>query len=167
MENNLENFDFSNFNNINDLSNFNNLTPDQAAALGGAFGLFAGGMLVASIVIGIAVYIILALALYRISIKTKTNVEHAWFAWVPILNAILMLNIAGLSGWYLLALILVNIIPIIGPIACIAFMVYVWMKISKACKKPDYLGLLILVPIANLILPLYLAFGEKLDGKKK
>uniref|UniRef100_A0A7C4QX97 Uncharacterized protein n=1 Tax=candidate division CPR3 bacterium TaxID=2268181 RepID=A0A7C4QX97_UNCC3 len=155
-------FDFD-YNMINTDIPINNLTSEQAAAFGGFLGLFAGGMLVFMFIVFVVVYVLMALSLYKIAIKTNTNVKHAWFAWVPILNGILMLNIAGFSGWYLLVF-LVSIVPFIGALACAVFIVYVWMKISKACDKPDYLGLLMLVPLANLILPLYLAFSK--SGKK-
>ena len=141
--------------------NFNGAFPDSAAAaaVGTAGGIFAGFMLVIWFFVMIAVYVVMALSLSKIAIKTKTNVEHAWFAWVPILNIILMLNIAGFSGWYIFVLMI--------PFVNVVFAVYVWMKISKACGKPDYLGLLVLVPLANILLPLYLAYGEMMDGKKK
>lgn len=144
--------DYSNF----DYTGATDLTSNQVAALAGA-GLFAGAFGIFMLVICVAIYVVLALSLSKISLKTKTNVEHSWFAWIPILNVILMLNVAGFSGWYifLFAIPFVNVI----------FAIYVWMKISKACGKPDYLGLLMLVPLANILLPLYLAYGDTLDKK--
>lgn len=144
------------------MENYKNLQgtmPDQAAAaaIGTAGGIFAGAMMVIWFFVMIAIYVVMALSLYKIALKTKTNVEHAWFAWVPILNIILMLNIAGFSGWYIFVLMI--------PFVNIVFAIYVWMKISKACGKPDYLGLLMLVPLANILLPLYLAYGEVLEKK--
>jgi len=136
--------------------NFNGMAPEPAAALG--MGAFFGAYMVFMLIFSLAIYVIMALSLYKIAMKTKTNVEHVWFAWVPILNVILMLNIAGFSGWYIILLLI--------PFVNIIFLIYVWMKISKACGKPDYLGILMLVPLANIILPLYLAYGEILDGKK-
>jgi hypothetical protein len=145
--------DYSNF----DYSTTSELTPEQMAVFTGGMGVFAGGMMAMMMVISLVVYVVLALSLYKIAIKTKTNVEHAWFAWIPLLNVILMLNVAGYSGWYIFVLMI--------PFVNIVFAIYVWMKISKACGKPDFLGLLMLVPLANIILPLYLAYGDTLDKK--
>src|SRR5271157_380476 len=55
-----------------------------AAAMGAAF-LFM-------FVILAAVYVYFGLALQTIA--NKTNTENAWWAWIPIIQAILMLNIA-------------------------------------------------------------------------
>jgi len=137
-------------------SSSSNWSPDQASAVG--MGLFFGAYMVFMLVLAAVIYVVLALSLYKIAMKTKTNVVHAWFAWVPILNVILMLNIAGFSGWYIFLLMI--------PFVNIVFLIYIWMKISKACGKPDYLGILMLVPLANIILPLYLAYGDILDSKK-
>ena len=106
------------------------------------------------LIVGAIYYVIRAVALMKIAQKTKTG--HAWFAWVPFLNIILTFNIAGFSGW----LLLLFLVPIVGWFAFPFFNAYVWMKIARACKKPDFLGILIVVPIANLILPLYLAYAE-------
>ncbi len=136
-------------------SSASNLTSDQVATLG--MGAFFGAYIVFMFILVVIVYVVMALSLSKIAMKTKTNVAHAWFAWVPILNVILMLNVAGYSGWYMFVLMV--------PFVNIIFAIYVWMKISKACGKPDYLGILMLVPLANIILPLYLAYGDRLDNK--
>jgi len=141
-------------NNFDYATGYQNLTPDQINAASAGMGMVFGGMLVFGLVAGLVFYILMALALYKICLKTGRNKEHAWFAWVPFLNIILMLNVAGFSGWTMLLFFI--------PLVNIIFAIYVWMKISQACGKPDFLGLLMLVPIANFILPLYLAFSEEI-----
>ena len=112
---------------------------------------------VAVLITFLVLYVLLAIALRRLAKKTKTR--HAWFAWVPILNIILMFNIAGFSGWWVL-LFIPFMIPIVGWIAGVIFIIYLWMRIAKAVGKPDYLGLFIIIPFGQIILPLYLAFSE-------
>ena len=85
-------------------------------------------------------------------IAKKAQVENAWFAWIPILNIILMLNIAKKPLWWLILFFI--------PIANIVFMVLVWMEISRTLKKPEWLGILMIIPLANLIVPAYLAFSK-------
>ena len=134
----------------------NNIPPEAA------FGLMAvlGGMLIFVLIFALAMYIYMGICLMKIA--QKTNTENAWFAWVPVLNVILMLRIAKMSSW--LALIMIGyIIPFINFIFIIAFMIILviaWMKISERLGKPNWLGILMIVPIANLIIPGYLAFSD-------
>ena len=154
MEGSL-NLDFSNLEN---LENFKNINPENAAAYGFALGGLGATMIIISLIIALVVYVVMAIALMKIAQKTGLE-KKAWWAWIPILNIILMLNIAGFSGWFIL-IFLLTIIPFIGALAVLGFMVYVWMLISKKCGKPDYLGLIMLIPLGNLVLPLYLAFSN-------
>src|SRR6266568_9692264 len=57
-----------------------------------------GGMLFVFLIFGAVFYVYLALALQTIA--KKTNTEDAWWAWIPILNALLMLNIAKKPLWW-------------------------------------------------------------------
>ena len=98
----------------------------------------------------LAVYIWLALCLYTIANKTKT--PDAWVAWIPIANIYLMCKIAGRSGlWTFLFFI---------PLLNVIILVVVWMDIAKVCNKESWLGILMIVPIANLIIPGVLAFSK-------
>ena len=45
----------------------------------------------------------------------------------------------------------------------IVFTILVWMEIAKAVGKPEWWGILIIVPFVNLIVPGYLAFSD--DGE--
>jgi len=86
------------------------------------------------------------------TIATKTNTENGWLAWIPIANVYLMCKIAGKPGWWLLLFLI--------PLVSIVVMIIVWMGIAEARNKASWLGILMIVPIANLILPGYLAFSE-------
>ena len=135
--------------------NYNYYNQSDLAGL----AIFAG-MIIYIFLVALVVYAVMAIALMKIAKKAKMG-KKAWFAWVPILNIILMLNIAGLSGWWVFFYALAPI-PFAGWVATALFTVYVWMRISKVCNKPDYLGLLMIVPMANLVLPLYLAYSQDL-----
>lgn len=110
--------------------------------------------------IWLALYIYSALVLMLIAKKTSTS--GAWMAWVPILNIFLMCKVAGKSlVWFILFLIpFVNIIAV----------VLVWAAIAERLKRPSWWGILMLIPIANLIIPGILAFskgGATSASKKK
>ena len=99
-------------------------------------------------IIGIAIYVYLAFCLQTIA--RKTNTEKGWLAWIPIANVYLMCKIAGKPGWWLVFFFI--------PIANVVFGVIVWMGIAEARDKNKWLGILMIVPIANLVVPGYLAF---------
>ena len=95
-------------------------------------------------------YVYMALALSTIA--KKTNTENAWLAWIPIINIILMLNIAKKPVWW----IILCFIPLVN----IVIMIIVWMAIAEARGKPNWWGILMIVPFVNLIVPGYLAWAD-------
>jgi hypothetical protein len=109
-----------------------------------------GGLMLVFLIVGLAVYVYMALALQTIA--KKTNTENAWLAWVPIINIILMLNIAKKPLWW----IILCLIPIVN----IIVIVIVWMAIAEARGKPSWWGVLFIVPVVQVIVPGYLAWAD-------
>jgi hypothetical protein len=123
------------------------LSDREGAAAGIAL---LGGMLLFIFIFALAMYVYMALALQTIA--KKTNTENAWLAWIPIVNIILMLNIAKKPLWW----IVLCFIPLVN----IVILIIVWMAIAEARKKPNWWGILIIVPVVNLIVPGYLAWAD-------
>lgn len=113
--------------------------------------LLGGGVLLICGVIGLAFYVYFALALYTIANKTHT--ENAWMAWIPIIQNILMVNIAKKPIWWALIIIFV-------PLVNIVFWILAWMAIAEARGKPSWWGIMMIVPVMNLIAPGYLAWAD-------
>ena len=120
----------------------------QVASVG--MGIFAG-IMVFVFVFALIVYVYYAFCLMKIA--QRTNTLNSWFAWIPILNLILMLQIAKRPLWWILLMLV--------PLANLIITIIIWIDIAKALKKPEWLGVLVIVPIANLILPAYLAFSKE------
>ena len=99
---------------------------------------------------GFLFYLISSFSLFTIA--KNSGEEYAWMAFIPILNILLMCSIAGLSGWF----ILVMLIPIVN----FFFYAYLCMKASEAAGKSEWLGLLLVVPCVNLVAWPYLAFSK-------
>ena len=118
------------------------MPPGAMAAMGAAFVVF--------FIIMLAVYVYMALTLQVIA--KKTNTENAWLAWIPIVNIILMLNIAKKPLWW----IILCLIPLVN----IVVMIIVWMAIAEARGKPSWWGILLIVPVVGIIVPGYLAFSD-------
>ena len=127
----------------------------------GAAGLIFGAFFGIAILLIFVVYIYSSICLYRIA--KKTNQENAWLAWIPIVNLFLMCKISGLKYLWLL-IFFVGLIPIIGrtigPICSTALFTYIWYRIAAALKKPGWLGILIIIPLVNLVIMGYLAFSK-------
>jgi|ERR1035438_4284632 hypothetical protein len=113
----------------------NDASPMFGAMFGGIYLLF---WLVAFLVIMYPFYVI------------GTRLGHAtpWFAFIPILNIVLLVQLAELEIWWVIVCILC------GP-------VYIWpvMKICEKVGKPSWIGILMLVPCVNVFVPYYIAFG--------
>lgn len=101
-----------------------------------------GAMLVA--------YVYFAIALQAIA--TKVQAENAWWAWIPILQIILSLNIARKPVWW----IILCFIPFLN----IVMLIIIWMGIAEAVKKPSWWGILLIVPVLGLFVPGYLAWSD-------
>ncbi|MDO8736811.1 MAG: DUF5684 domain-containing protein [Thermoleophilia bacterium] len=109
--------------------------------------IFGGGP---ALIIWAAIYAYFAFSL--MTIANKTGTENAWFAWIPILNFILMLNIADKPIWWILLMFI--------PFVNIVIAIMIWMAIAEARGFPNWWGILLIVPIVGVIVPGYLAFAE-------
>ncbi len=112
-------------------------------------GAVAALMGVWLLVVGVF-YVYVAICL--MTIARKTNTPNGWMAWIPIINIILMLQIAQKPLWW----IILCFIPLVN----IVIFVLAWMGIAKAVNKPEWWGILIIIPVVSLIVPGYLAFSS-------
>jgi Family of unknown function (DUF5684) len=110
----------------------------------------SGGILIVALLIGLAAYVYVALAMQTIA--EKTNTENGWLAWIPIANLILLLNIAKKPIWW----IVLFLIPLVN----IIILIMVWMGVAEARGKPTWWGVLMIVPVVSLIVPGYLAWAD-------
>jgi hypothetical protein len=121
--------------------------PPEAAGV--ALAIFGGFFLIFLLFVAL-VYVYMAVCLMKLA--KKTNTPNAWFAWIPILNMVLLVQISKKPMWW--------IVLFFVPFANIVAAVMVWMAVAEAVKKPNWLGILMIVPVANFIVPGYLAFSK-------
>jgi hypothetical protein len=112
--------------------------------------LAASGFLMFCFIMALVGYTYMAFALQTIANKTGT--ENAWFAWIPILNVVLMINIASKPVWWLLLLMV--------PLVNIVVGVIIWMAVAEARRKPNWWGILVIVPVLGIIVLGYLAWSD-------
>ena len=120
-----------------------------------ALGALAGAI---SLFVLLITYIYSSFALMTIAKKTKT--KRAWLAWIPIANLYLMTQIAKVDWWTMLIVLFASLIPIIGPLVSIAIIAWWWWKIAERTKKPEWLGLLMIIPVINLVVIGILAWAK-------
>jgi Family of unknown function (DUF5684) len=103
----------------------------------------------------LAVFVIIGIvAQWRIFDKAG---QPGWAAIIPFYHTVVLMRVAGLSGWWALAPLIV-IIPILGLIAFLVWIIWVWHRISVRFGQGVgfTVGLILLPPIFLLIL----AFGS-------
>ncbi len=112
---------------------------------GGALGLV-------SFAVFIGVYLVLAYLQWRIANKVGCA-GNAWWAYVPILNSVLLCDMAGKERWwFFLALI---------PLVNLIVFAVLWFEVAKAAGFDGWVGLLVLLPILNAVAMAILAFGGR------
>jgi len=99
-------------------------------------------------VFGLAYYVYVSITVMKIAQRTKTG--PAWLAWIPIVRNYLIVKVAGVPMWTL-ALLLVGFIPYLGVAAMSALTAYWFWHVAEKCGKPGWWGILMMVPIANLV----------------
>jgi len=128
---------------------------DTTTGVGIIAALFGGVMLFVSIICSLGMYIYMALTLMKTAQKLKA--EDAWYAWIPILNVVLLFKLGEQNPW----LILLSLIPGIGTLVVAILSIIATMKVCEKRGYDKFFGLLMLVPVANLILWGMLAWGKK------
>ena len=119
--------------------------------------IFAG-LGITFLIIFLAVYIYMAIAIMTIAKKTKT--KNAWLAFIPFANLYLLTKMAGVPWWTFLIAGLAGFIPLIGGIVFIAFWIWWWWQIAENINKPGWWSILLIIPIVNLIILGVMAWGE-------
>lgn len=108
------------------------------------------------LVVGLVAFVYFAFCVYKIA--QKAGVENPWMAWIPILNLVPLLEVAGKPTWWIILFFI--------PIANIVVAILVWMAVAEAMRKPSWVGVLIIVPCIGLFVPAYLAFSDSGPGAK-
>jgi hypothetical protein len=110
-------------------------------------------VLIVYLILIIVFYVYFSLCLF--SIAKKLNVPSPWLAWIPIVSIWTIVSAARKPWWWILLLI----VPIIN----IVIGIYLWICITENLGKNKLLGLLMLVPLVNLLFLGFLAFSR--EGK--
>jgi hypothetical protein len=108
------------------------------------------GLIWVAVVLGVIFYAYGAICFMKIA--EKTNTPDGWWAWVPILNVLLMIKIAGKPLWWILLLL----VPLVNLVIIILIMV----GICEARKKSPALVIGLILPVVNLVVLGYLAFSD-------
>lgn len=89
---------------------------------------------------------------YRIAHKTGQS-DTAWWSFIPILNTLLLVRMAGKPIWWFFLLM----IPIVNVV--VAFML--WIAVAKNTGQSAFWGVLMLIPPISLVAMFVLAYGSR------
>jgi len=95
-------------------------------------------------------YLYFAFAQFKVAQKLRHN--NAWFAFIPILNTVQLIQMAAKPMIWLLFLL----VPIVN-IVCFAIL---WMEVAKATGHSPVVGFLTIVPLLGFISIGIMAFGS-------
>ena len=101
-------------------------------------------------VFALAVYIFTCYCFKRIC--EKTGHQPGILVWIPIVQIIPLLQVAGMAVW----MIVLFLIPLVN----LVVVVMMWAKICAARGKSPWLAVMLFIPFANLVFVPYLAFSE-------
>lgn len=98
----------------------------------------------------LAAYLYFAYAQFKIAQKTGHS-GNAWWAFIPILNFFLLVQMAN-KPWYWF---LFSLVPFIN----IIILAVLWIDVAKACNQSPVWGFLTILPFINFISIGVLAFS--------
>lgn len=127
---------------IEDGNEISDETEQSTSVAGLAMGFFI------TFLICLPIYIFTSLALAKIG--KELGYKNSWFAWIPLLNLIMIMQLGEKSAWWIL-------VPLVGEI----MMIIAIMRITEKRGYDKLLGLLVLTGIGTYILLYLLAWSPK------
>ncbi len=123
--------------------------------------------------LGIAVYLYTALALW--SIGKKTGVEERWWAFIPAVGQLyIAIRMSGYAGWWFF-LFFAHVVIASFLSAALTPLLILWvipftlfaMGLAHNCKRSRFWGLLWWIPLINLLVLGIIAWGNPDKEEKK
>ncbi len=137
-------------------------------------GVIGGTVL--GLIVGVILFFYLLWSLSLYLICRKREVGGAWLAWLPVIKVFPMTRAGGRPWWWAVLIALPWLAPATGDLTVVAALagilvlvsvvlfVIVWFGISDRFGLNKWLGLLLIVPVAQIVYPCYLAFRTEPDG---
>jgi len=98
----------------------------------------------------VALYIFFGFCLFKLG--QRLGDKLAWWAWVPLLQVLLMIRLAELRYWWFILLLI--------PFVNIAAGIYIWIRIAARRSKPWWMGALMVVPGVDLFVLAHLSLSK-------
>ena len=137
-------------------SDYSTATGAGSTLLG---GLCSVGFMVIWLGFFLVFYLVGSFSMFKVA--KRLGSDKAWWAFVPVLNIMLMLDLADMPLWYVLA----YIVPCIGSILGLIVLIMSWVKILEKLNKPSWH--VVLVIFFNIFYTVYLAFFDKSEPQIK
>ena len=124
---------------------YENYDTAESVELGGAMFDAFGWFVI------LAVYFYFTFMHYKMAQKSLHS-EIAFWAFIPILNTILLIKMAEKPMWWFILLL----VPFVNIFCFFAL----WMSVAKAVGQSPVWGFLVMIPIINFVALFVLAFGS-------
>ena len=134
------------------------LSSDKSTAISAIAGLFTGSMVIFVIILCLAPYIYVAITLQKTA--QRLGMENTWFAWIPILQMILLFKMGDQNP----LLLLLVLIPFVGAFVVGIFTIIAIMNVCEKRGHDKLCGLIALTPLHALILWGVLAWEKDKKG---
>ena len=104
----------------------------------------------------VALYAYCAFCQYRIAQNIGCS-DNAWWAWIPIMNTLLLCDMAGKERWWFILCFI--------PLVNVIIFAVMWFEVARNTGFDGWMGLLVLLPLLNLVALGILAFaGQRAGG---
>lgn len=110
---------------------------------------FSAGILIFMLVIGLAVHLFFGYCFKQIALKTGHE-EDAGLWWIPIVNLLIPIRVAGKPGWWLLLMLV--------PFVNIVVNIIIWMAVAEARGKENWWG--IVAALVSIVGIPYIALSD-------
>ena len=107
-------------------------------------------------IIDLVIYVVGAIALYRIA--HKADIRNSWVAFIPFVQFIIVLHCIDRSGWYILLLL----VPILNAVLGIIWFVKFYLTFEV---NVGLIVLSIIIPVVNLVMLLVVAYSDQFTYK--
>lgn len=119
----------------------------------------SGFAIVLILFVGVVAYIIQAYLMYKAGEKAKY--KNSYFAWIPLLNTFMLIELAGLPAYYMIGFL----IPYVNIALSVFIMLKFYSNFGLSLKVILISYLLMMIPVIGMVVPFVLMWDCAFSGR--